>query len=229
MGNDAHQWLAPWRAEPLRSSRALVLLCALLLHAALLLIPLRQADGPDVRRPVEVEFVRQLPPATPQVEPEPEPLPAQPTPEPAPEPVIAEQPMTDALVQAEPEEEQPHADIVITAAYLYDSVANLEWSEPEAPPLMLGRSVRGELPRNLVSPVLPWTPNWFDGMAAPGEVEVLDRWTEPDGSMMMVMRTPSGQTVCGRGAAWDPLNPLVENVMMFRTCGGGGKRTRPAP
>jgi len=54
----------------------------------------------------------------------------------------------------------------------------------------------------------------------------MDQWQEPDGTVMVVMRTLQGQTLCGSMAAWDPANPLFEPVAMYRLCGGGGRRKR---
>jgi hypothetical protein len=67
--------------------------------------------------------------------------------------------------------------------------------------------------------------NLFDGMVAPAETELVDRWQAADGSNNMVIRSPNGDTLCGRAEAWDPMRPLLEPLMMFRRCGGGGKRT----
>jgi len=67
--------------------------------------------------------------------------------------------------------------------------------------------------------------NIFDGMYAPARVEIEDRWLAADGSHNVVVNLPDGSTMCGRAAAWNPLQPLVEHVMMFRNCGGGGKRS----
>lgn len=66
--------------------------------------------------------------------------------------------------------------------------------------------------------------NTFDGMMAPGESELVDRWQAADGSSNMVINTPNGETLCGRAEAWNPMQPLLEHLMMFRSC-GGGKRT----
>ena len=66
--------------------------------------------------------------------------------------------------------------------------------------------------------------NLFDGMIAPPETEIVDRWLAADGSHNVVVNLPNGETVCGRAEAWNPMQPLVEHVMMFRNC-GGGKRT----
>jgi hypothetical protein len=216
----------PWRARPLRSSQALVLALAVLVHAALLLIPLRQAEPPARRAPLQIEFWADRPnlPA----ETGPEPATGPPTPDRPRRPETVAQVPPPAVVTTAPPASDRHDDFVITAAYLYDAVSRMEWSDPQKPP-SLGIARPRELPHNLAGPVLPVIPTWFDGLAAPGAVEVLDRWQGPDGGMMVVMRTPTGHTLCGRGDAWDPLNPLVEQVILFHTCGGGGRRARPAP
>ncbi|MEJ8566675.1 hypothetical protein [Elongatibacter sediminis] len=58
---------------------------------------------------------------------------------------------------------------------------------------------------------------------------VLDRWLTSDGSHHVVVELPNGQTLCGRASAWDPMKPLVEHVMMFRACAGGGPRSFSMP
>jgi hypothetical protein len=65
----------------------------------------------------------------------------------------------------------------------------------------------------------------FDGMVSPAETELVERWQAADGSNNVVINTPNGDTLCGRAQAWDPLRPLMEPLMMFRSCGGGGKQT----
>ncbi len=57
----------------------------------------------------------------------------------------------------------------------------------------------------------------------PGKTEIVDRWLAADGSQNVVINTP-GHTLCGRLLAWDPMQPLIEHVVQYRPCGGGGKR-----
>ena len=69
---------------------------------------------------------------------------------------------------------------------------------------------------------------------APAEPVIVDRWLDTNGDHNVVVTLPSGDTLCGRAQAWNPMQPLVEHIMMFRTCGSGGKRTfemasRPTP
>ena len=65
--------------------------------------------------------------------------------------------------------------------------------------------------------------NALAGDPAPAaSIEILDRWLAADGSRNVLIRTPSGDLLCGRAEAWDPLNPLVEPVIMYRDCGSAG-------
>lgn len=64
---------------------------------------------------------------------------------------------------------------------------------------------------------------------APARPVVLDRWLAADGSHHVVVELPGGETVCGRAERWDPMHPLVEHVMMFRSCAGGGRRSFSMP
>ena len=117
---------------------------------------------------------------------------------------------------------------IITTARLVDSASRIEW-----------KSAESEYFRNLGAPPPQAAPgerkgwlgegNLFDGMVAPGETEVLDRWLAADGSRNLVVETPSGDTYCGRATAWNPMNPLFEPVMQYRPCGGGGKRSFTMP
>ena len=66
--------------------------------------------------------------------------------------------------------------------------------------------------------------NWFSGMSVPARTEIVDRWLAADGSHNVVVNLPNGQTICGRADSWNPLQPLVEHVMLFHLCGGGGNR-----
>jgi hypothetical protein len=78
----------------------------------------------------------------------------------------------------------------------------------------------------------------FDGRALAERVEIVDRWLASDGSHNVMIETSTGEMLCGRAAAWDPMQPLVEPVMMYRSCGParstfewpehyGGAGTRP--
>jgi hypothetical protein len=217
----------PWRARPVHLSRTVFLLFAVMLHAALLLIPLHQAESPLARQTLEVDlWVQQLVEDAARIpEPEPEHPPEPKPPEPPPD-ELKDQPR-EAAVESAPAAADARTGPAITAAFLIDAVSRMKWEEPKAHQRTLGVAVHRELPSNVAGRVMPLTPNWFDDSIVPSSVKIVDRWQESDGTMMVVLRTPTGHTLCGRGAAWDAMNPLVEHVMMFNTCGGGGPRVKP--
>lgn len=118
----------------------------------------------------------------------------------------------------------------ISAARLVDQVSRMSFTELQSPvPRHLGSSEYRKQPPSWRTgangrELMPGG-NTFDGMMAPAETELVDRWQAADGSNNVVINTPNGETLCGRAEAWNPMQPLVEHVMMFRSCGGGGKRT----
>jgi len=66
-------------------------------------------------------------------------------------------------------------------------------------------------------------------MTVPEKTEIVDRWLAADGSHNVVIETTTGHTLCGSARPWNPMNPLVEHLMMFRPCGGWGKRAFEMP
>lgn len=66
--------------------------------------------------------------------------------------------------------------------------------------------------------------NTFNGMTAPGRIEIVDRWLAADGSHNVIVETPAGLRLCGRALPWDATRPLVEHVMLFHVCGGDGAK-----
>jgi hypothetical protein len=118
---------------------------------------------------------------------------------------------------------------VRSAAHLLDLASRQEWKlEPPSDTRDLGVFRPQPLPENWRRG-MPQETNRFDGMVVPDEVEIVDRWLAADGSHNVVVNTPSGDTYCGRAEAWSPLNPLFEPIMMWRPCGGGGKRSFEMP
>jgi hypothetical protein len=211
---------------------------AIAIHGVLLLVPLRNWQVPVGLQPaIAIQLVphgvRNDEPIIPHVQPfeparqvaaqsilepqqadvgPPEPMPAQP------DPAVPEPPETT---------DKPGT---MSAARLIDLVSRMSSNArqspfsrlPGSPPLgrhepswRRGSKSAASLPDN----------NLFDGMVAPAETELVDRWQAADGSNNVVINTPNGETLCGRAEAWDPLRPLMEPLMMFRSCGGGGKRT----
>jgi len=116
-----------------------------------------------------------------------------------------------------------------TVARLIDSASQLKWNRPdEDEHRKLGEFVPPAAPANW-RPGIAVEDNRFDDTVAPAATEIVDQWLAADGSQNLVIRTPTGHTLCGRARAWDPMNPLFEPVMMYRPCGGGGKRTFRMP
>jgi hypothetical protein len=116
-----------------------------------------------------------------------------------------------------------------STAVLLQSAADRDWPlAKEDTPRKLGVFLPRKVPENWRRGITHEN-NMFNGMTVPRKVEIVDRWLSSDGSHNVVINTPTGDTFCGRGLAWDPMQPLVEHVMQFRPCGGGGKRTFEMP
>jgi len=206
------------------------LIFALFLHASLFLIPIKQSFPERV--PTKLLSLSLLTPQATKTVPD---QPVEPTPETDhPDPETRSGPRypavpspTSAAEPAEtPSEDPPHP---ITAARLVDSISQLKWSLPRsAETRQLGIHVPREVPENW-RPGIGLKKNRFDGMTVPAETELVDIWQAADGSRNLVINTPTGQTLCGRAEAWDPMRPMIVHLMMFRTCGGGGERTFKMP
>ncbi len=138
-----------------------------------------------------------------------------------PSPQLAHRKEPNELIDDEP----PAKTTIMTTALLLDSAGRIEWPVPDIDDSrQLGVFVpQGEL-ENWRSGIRI-EDNLFNGMVLPRQTEIVDRWLAADGSHNVVINTPAGQTLCGRALPWDPMQPLVEHVMQFRPCGGGGKRT----
>jgi hypothetical protein len=199
------------------------LLIAILLHSSLLLIPLQRTlpPAPTLQR-LAVSLQRSGKPQ--RVDPQPT-RPEQPVP-----------PSRDAAAPANVKPKPPDSPATpttpppaISAALLFDLTSRQKWNLKSPPDTRdLGVFRPQPLPENWRRGMPPEA-NRFDGMIAPDEVEVVDRWLAADGSHNVVVNTPSGDSYCGRNEAWSPLNPLFEPIMMWRPCGGGGKRSFEMP
>lgn len=200
---------------------------AVLLHAALLLLPapLRdQAGSPSLALRLALHAPPRIPPPL-VAEPAPPPPASAPTTEasgrrPAPSPPV------EAAPVPEPASRDP-APPGVDASDLLDAVRRLERGRAE-PARRLGVLRAPATPPN-PRDGLPGSGRLFQGTVAPREVRIVDRWLAADGSHNVVIETPGGETLCGRAQAWDPMQPLVEHVMMFRSCGGGGERSFEMP
>jgi hypothetical protein len=116
-----------------------------------------------------------------------------------------------------------------TTALLLDSASRFKWPAVEQDESrQLGKIVPQPVPENWRPPIVV-EDNLFNGMILPTRTETVDRWLAADGSHNVVLNTPSGKTLCGRGRPWDPMNPELEPVMTFWECGGGGKRDFKMP
>jgi hypothetical protein len=208
---------------------SLWLCLAIVFHALLLLIPVLQKThtGTSTER-LNITLLPPPPIEQPFVE-EPEPkiaeLPAAKNETVTPD----EQSMPDLASLEEPEDradqKPPVNEVNLTAVRLLDSANEIEWPAPdENNSRRLGVFVPQALPQNWRSGI-SIEDNLFNGMALPNKTEIVDHWLAANGSHNVVINTPSGQTFCGRALAWDPMQPLVEHVMQFRPCGGGGERT----
>ena len=194
---------------------------AIAFHLSLLLIPLRHASPPETPSILQLEIV-EMPRTAPQEQQ------AKSVSEPT---EISHQTLQipeiarTAAISNEPTKEiSAVVRQVITSSEIFEQVEQLNLPEPAATVLSLGVASHKPLPANLSEPVLAYIPTVFDRYYAPLETEILDNWQQADGTRMMVMRTTSGHTLCGRIAPWDPANPLLEPVPLFYSCAGGGRR-----
>ena len=225
----------------LTSRDGLWLAAALLLHACLLLLPVTPEPVshslPDRSLVIELNFEQMV--EQPFVQPQPLPVP-----EPAHDPIEPELPQQqqepipdpmmeiaaeDEIIMPEEAEEPINSTPAHSTARLLQSAADRDWPmATEDAHRKLGVFVPGKMPENWL-PGISLEDNLFNGMTVPRKTEIVDRWISPDGAQNVVINTPTGDTLCGRGLAWDPMQPLVENVIQYRPCGGGGKRTFEMP
>lgn len=146
------------------------------------------------------------------------------------EPDIATDNKVAQIAPIESSPDEIKEEVLPSAAQLIESISSIriESSEPGATRL-LGSSFSASPPPNwragTGTGASRYGDNWFEGMAAPRGTEIVDRWNSNDGSQNVVVNLPNGKTLCGRRAPPDPLRPMVENLMMFGPCPGGGKRT----
>lgn len=212
---------------------SLWLCLAIALHACLLLIPAMQKDHTITRTgPLNITLLSPEPIEKPLVEEAEIKQAALPAiknktlaPDDPPEPELT------YLEQAEHRADQhpPGEEVILTTARLLDSARKMEWPAPTGDdsrrlgvfvpqPLPENWRSGGGIEDNILNPMI------LNPIVRPGKTEIVDRWLAADGSHNVIISTPGGQTLCGRALAWDPMWPLVEHVMQFRPCGGGGKR-----
>lgn len=208
---------------------------AALLHALLLLIPARQdlLLGPTLTTlTVALSGTWQAPaPASPALNGRSEPAPVERQPA-RPGTPNAGSPRA-AAHPAEPPLSPPGAGVrpgdtryPVTTARLLDSVNRREWYLPEpSDPPRLG-VLTPPPPHRRAGTAAVSAP--LSGTALPAKTGIVDQWLAADGSHNVMIRTATGQVLCGRAEAWNPMSPLVEPVMMYRAC-GDGRRTFEMP
>ena len=201
------------------------LAAVVLLHALLLLIPLRY-DSPATEETTVVSISLLIPPKEDPVFeqeelPDVEESPSQQA------PPLAEKPTPPRPIAMESSPEEPV--IKTTTALLLDSASRFKWPSIEQDEnRQLGVFVPQPIPENW-RPRIVVEDNLFNGMILPTKTEIVDRWLAADGNHNVVINTPYGETLCGRAKPWDPMNPELEPVMTFWKCGGGGKRDFKMP
>jgi hypothetical protein len=217
---------------------------AMVLHASLLLLPLKswQNSSPAAIPRLTIDL-QKLPRPTQQAEvekPGPENTPTEKS-EPEPEPDPAQRQTARIALEKLPAKPQDISTTeattepeLLTARQLRELVKREALAEDTGSTERQLGSARPYQPpanwnKNAGVPYLAEFDNRFNGMTVPEDVEIVDRWMAADGSHNVVLNMPNGDTLCGRAEAWNPMQPLVEHVMMFRPCGGGGKRTFTMP
>lgn len=210
---------------------------AVVAHAAILLLPIdREAGAPSQPRSpvVELTLFRSPGPERDTRAPEPDAK----APQPQPQLQSDLKPNPDGSARARSPRREPagtsipqagESSAAPSAAALLELAreSDLDRERP-APARRLGLPVPQESPPALQTDPSPLGARLAEAYA-PASPEIVDRWLAADGSHNVVVNLPNGETVCGRGEAWDPMRPLVEHVMMFRTCAGGGERTFTVP
>lgn len=213
---------------------------AVLLHAALLFIPARQALPPGQKLgTLTVALSRTLRATAPASAAESSQnarviaeQPQAPPDAPAAQSAPASAPATTPAAAAELEPPAPAsgaaapggvATAPVTTARLLDFAHRRQWNLPEPP---------SALRPGLFTPRPP-LPDWRSGIpqeatAPSARTAIVDQWLAADGSHNVMVRTATGQLLCGRAEAWNPMSPLVEPVMMYRAC-GSGRRTFEMP
>lgn len=203
-----------WRLAPVQ---IVIFLLALTLHLALLLVPLHRNKG---RPAVETGPVIEVALASPA---------ARVIREPMAEHRASPKAIDGKAIPANQDEVKQAPDKAPVEVTAQPDAAALR----RALPGQVAGFVRGGVPESNSSSLRrlhpSWNPSWstpvledletaFSPYFAPAEAVMLDQWQEPGGARRVVMRLPSGDSVCGRAEPWDPLNPLVEPVPMFHRC-----------
>ena len=204
----------------LRKGDGLWFALAVLAHLLLLSIPVgRQLAEHPPDLAIAVSLLRSAPAWPDATEPPPAPVEVSARKRP---PVPLEPATTPTPELPQPEPRAPGA------IEFLESARSLELAPSPSTPRVLGE-FRPPPPPSNWQPSITVEENLFGEYYLPSETEVVDRWLAADGSHNVVIRAPNGMTLCGRAQPWNPMQPLVEHVMMFHECAGGGKRTFTMP
>lgn len=197
---------------------------AILIHVAFVMIPIGKKTGSAGRPYLEIELRQSSKPAPEDPEIAREALKSEHPPPPAGS--VADGPASLPLSAETPVQAEQNDDPAISAASLLEQASQIAIPDRPATTAQLGR-IAPRAPASLrPGQVLPPVTTVFGDFYLPAETEIIDQWQEPDGTRHVVLRTPTGQTLCGQQQARDPFNPLFEPVAMYRLCAGGGKRRR---
>lgn len=209
------------------------LLLAVVLHAAVFLVPLRELPPGTISHSAELVVRMVLGAPEPVSVPEAEKV----LPEPEyvrevlqPRPRVAETIELSSARRPPPQPEPEPENQDISAA----RIMSLRDTLTERVPMVTGPDNPSSLgePRDYTPPE-NWQPhsgaealapfdNTFNGMVVPEDVEIVDHWVATDGSQNVIVEAPNGLRLCGRAAPSDPMRPYIENVMHFHVCGGDG-------
>jgi len=201
---------------------------ALLFHAMLLLMPFSMPNEVAPKsETISVTFVTPPEAETPEEQPvESELATTQPDTKPEKKPAS----ITTAPLEPQEQVPEPLLDTIqalpkpVSAAQLLQSAADFNLSTPvKDKSLTLGAFSAPPLPANF-APSLKIDDNLFDGRIAMADSEIMDEWVDASGGYNVVVKLPSGRVLCGQAQPYSSMDPLVEHVTMWQSCGGDGKR-----
>jgi len=212
------------------------LVLALLLHSTLLLVQVDEpSESSEKRHSISVSMDIQAQEDPEPAQPEPylsppdltppdQPLPDQPPPDRS--PVNSDKPpptpVAEAPREAEPlQPQQPIAEkpsTPKTAAHLLLDASEFQFAVPESDQAReLGVYEKSPLPPNW-KPSLKLENNMFTGRTGSGKTEIVDQWQSADGAYNVVVKTPSGKTLCGHTQPRTRIGSMEEPVVMWRIC-----------
>lgn len=214
--------MSPTAAATIRTSHVRFtgfLAAAVVLHGLLLLLPAKRGLQPEEvlnRLSVSLQAVATRRPVA---DPPPDQADLSPPAVPVAPAAASFPPLPERLTPPAARESIPLAPAEPSTARLLDHAYRMRWRTPEdGATRRLGEPLANPgsgLPLPGLSGRLTETASTVAG------IEIVDRWLAADGSHNVLIRTPSGNMLCGRAEAWDPMRPLVEHVTMFRVCGAG--------